>query len=48
MGHSTQIGKKTRIYTGAKDIPTVPNGDNTSTLEAASYRVMDESCKGKL
>jgi hypothetical protein len=48
MGHSTQVGKKTRIYTGAKDVPIVPTGDDTSTLEVASYRVLEESCKGKV
>src|SRR5215471_6019668 len=45
-GQTVQIGKKTKIYTGAKDIPRAPKGDDTSTLEVTSYRKMQEACKG--
>ena len=31
-GHTSQVGKKTTIYTGAKDVPTIPTGDTTSAL----------------
>src|SRR5262245_48346698 len=37
-GHTTQIGKKTTIYTGTKEIPTVPTGDSTATLDVQSFR----------
>jgi hypothetical protein len=43
-GKTVQVGKKTRIYTGAKDVPQVPSG-NDPTLEVASYRDLKESCR---
>jgi hypothetical protein len=46
-GHTTQVGKKTKIYTGTKDVPTIPTGDDTSKLEVASYKELQESCTGK-
>jgi len=46
-GHTTRVGKKTTVYTGAKDVPVIPTGDTTSTLQVQSYREMQESCKGK-
>ena len=47
-GESVQVGKKTRIYTGTKDIPQVPTADTTSTLQVTSYQELSESCKGKI
>ena len=43
-GKTIQVGKKTRIHTGAKDVPQVPQGDDAS-LEVASYRDLEPSCK---
>jgi len=48
LGHTTQIGAKTKIYAGAKDVPVIPTGDNTSKLEVTSFNEMQESCGGKL
>jgi len=45
LGHTVQVGKKTKIYTGAKDIPTIPTGD--TKLEVTSYSETKESCHGK-
>jgi hypothetical protein len=47
LGETVQIGKKTKIYTGAKDVPRVPTGDDTSTLEVKSYRKLQETCSGQ-
>ena len=47
-GHTTQIGKKTKIYTGAKEVPGIPTGDTTSKLEVTSFTEMKESCSGKI
>ncbi len=46
-GHTTAVGKKTTIYTGTKEVPTIPTGDTTSKLEVTSYNEMQESCAGK-
>jgi hypothetical protein len=43
-GKTIQVGKKTRIHTGAKEVPAVPQGDDAS-LEVASYRDLAPSCK---
>lgn len=43
-GKTIQIGKKTRIHTGAKEVPQVPNGDDPS-LEVASYRDLKDGCR---
>jgi hypothetical protein len=48
LGHTTQIGKKTKIYTGTKEVPVAPTGDNTSKLEVTSFNEMQESCSGKV
>jgi hypothetical protein len=44
-GKTTRIGNKTTIYTGATEVPTVPDGDTTSTLQVQSYRDLSETCK---
>jgi hypothetical protein len=43
-GKTVQVGKKTRIYTGAKEVPEMPSG-NDPTLDVASYRDLKNSCK---
>jgi hypothetical protein len=43
-GKTIQVGKKTRITTGAKDVPSVPTG-NDPTLGVDSYRDLKASCK---
>jgi hypothetical protein len=43
-GQTTKIGKKTTVYVGASEVPSVPTGDSTSTLQAQSYRATEESC----
>jgi len=47
LGHTTQVGKKTKIYTGAKDIPTTPTAETTPKLEVTSYKETKDSCQGK-
>ncbi len=44
LGKTIQIGKKTQIHTGAKEVPAVPQGDDAS-LEVVSYRDLSPSCK---
>ena len=44
FGKTIEVGKKTRIHTGAKEVPPVPQGDDAS-LEVASYRDLAPSCK---
>lgn len=43
-GKTVQVGKKTKIYTGAKEIPDKPSGDDP-TLDVASYVELKESCR---
>ena len=43
-GKTIQVGKKTRIHTGAKDVPVVPSADDPS-LEVASYRDLKDGCR---
>ena len=43
-GKTIQVGKKTRITTGAKDVPSIPAG-NDPTLGVDSYRDLKASCK---
>ena len=43
-GKTVQVGKKTKIYTGAKEIPDKPSGDDP-TLDVASYIELKESCR---
>ena len=44
LGKTIEVGKKTRIHTGAKEVPAVPQGDDAS-LEVASYRDLEPTCK---
>jgi hypothetical protein len=42
-GKTIEVGKKTRIYTGAKEGPAVPSGSD-ATLEVSSYRDLKPTC----
>jgi hypothetical protein len=42
-GKTTQVGKKTRIIVGAKDVPQVPSGQDP-TLDVLTYRELTGSC----
>jgi hypothetical protein len=44
-GKVIPVGKKTRIYTGAKEVPTTPAGTLDPILEVDSYRELKGSCK---
>ena len=43
-GKVVDVGKKTRIHVGAKDVPSVPNGQDPS-LDVASFRDLNDSCR---
>ena len=43
-GKTVQVGKKTRITTGAKEVPSVPSGGDPS-LDVHAFRDLKESCK---
>lgn len=42
-GKTIQVGKKSRIYTGAKEVPPIPSGDDAS-IDVQSYRELKKSC----
>ena len=42
-GKTIQVGKKTRITTGAKEVPQVPSGSDAS-LDVSSYRDLKPTC----
>jgi hypothetical protein len=43
-GKTIQVGKKTRITTGAKEVPQVPSGSDAS-LDVSSYRDLKPTCR---
>ena len=45
LGKTLPVGKKTRITTGAKEIPSKPTGPDDPTLGVASYRDLKDTCK---
>jgi hypothetical protein len=47
VGHVTKIGKKTTIYTGAKEIPDTPSANEMPTLDIKSYTEQQGTCSGK-
>ena len=47
VGQVTKIGKKTTIYTGGKEVPETPMGNDTPTLEVTSYSEQQGTCSGK-
>jgi len=42
-GKTVQVGKKTTIHTGAKDVPRIPTGSD-ATLEVQSFRELKDKC----
>lgn len=42
-GKTVKVGKKTTIYTGAKDVPQVPTGSD-ATLEVQTFRELKDRC----
>jgi hypothetical protein len=45
-GQTVQVGKKTRVYVGTKEVPQVPSGQEDAILDVLSYVEQDHSCKG--
>jgi hypothetical protein len=45
VGRTTNIGKKTSVHVGAADVPAVPDGNATSTLQVQSYRELSDTCR---
>ena len=43
-GKTIQVGQKTRITTGAKEIPQIPEAGSEPLLEVTSYRDLTERC----
>ena len=43
-GKTVQVGEKTSVRIGSKDVPQVPNGDDPS-IEVGSFVVLRDSCK---
>ena len=44
-GKTIQVGKKTRIHTGVKDVPQVPAAGEDPSLAVDSFSDLKESCK---
>jgi hypothetical protein len=44
LGKTVQVGQKTRITTSAKEVPSLPTG-NDPTLGVNSYRDLNNSCQ---
>ena len=44
-GKVIEVGKKTKIYTGAKEAPERPTGMGDPELEVSSFRDLAERCK---
>lgn len=44
-GKVVEIGKKTRIVTGAKDVPQQPTGAGDPELEVSSFRDLKDRCR---
>ena len=42
-GKTIEIGKKTKIYTGAKEVPQTPTGSDAS-IDVSSYRDLKPTC----
>ena len=44
-GTSVDLGKKTRVTVGAKDVPQHPSGTDDPILDVQAYRDLKETCK---
>ena len=44
-GKTIDVGKKTRIHTGAKEVPARPSGTGDPELEISSVRDLNEKCR---
>ncbi len=44
-GKVIQVGKNTRIYTGAKEAPVMPTAMGDPIVDVASFRELQASCK---
>jgi hypothetical protein len=44
-GKVIPVGKNTRIYTGAKEVPVMPSGVADPILDVASFRELSTVCK---
>ena len=44
-GKIMQVGKNTRIYTGAKEAPVMPAGTGDPILDVASFGELQASCE---
>ena len=44
-GKTIQVGKNSRIYTGAKEVPVRPTGSGDPILDVGSFRELSASCK---
>ena len=44
-GKTIQVGKNSRIYTGAKEVPVRPTGGGDPILDVGSFRELSASCK---
>ena len=44
-GKTIDVGKKTRITTGAKEVPTIPVAGLDATLEVSTFREMKDRCR---
>lgn len=43
MGKTIPVGKKGRIHTSAKEVPSIPSGDDAS-IDVMSYRELKKNC----
>ena len=46
-GQTVQLGKKTKVYTGSKDIPRAPTGKDDPILDVLSFVEKKGNCIGK-
>ena len=44
-GKTIQVGKNSRIYTGAKEVPVRPTGSGDPILDVGSFRELSTSCR---
>ena len=44
LGKTVEVGKKTRVHVGAKDVPQQPTGSGDPELEVTAFRDLKETC----